>query len=487
MAETMRSFKIDFRDFLKGNNSHEDYPDGGFKGSTRGLNLHNRRTYITTASTAGAVYEAPEDTNIIAWGESVIDDTLLAVSSDGTFFSVNTVSGVATEIDNDPVNFYNEGVTKVVYYQGYYYVTSDTDIARLPGDLSVAVFDYWTTTLGQAALTSSNYRGMTVFRDILYVSDINVVHQIDGVTVQLNVLDLPEGYTITCMFIYGVTFYIGTDRNGSITKVFTWDGGINVSSGGIYTWNTDYEVDGRVLYFLTFQGVLYAMIADFDSVEGQKLNYFDGTKFKAIRSISQTNNDSDGACVASGSMFLIDDLNGRTLTRYGQVIVSSGTRNVFYKSLLPPTIEDVTDLKFKSIFSAFGNVYAFANSTETPYPCILVFNNLENASQENIIDVNFNTREFTAQVKPRKIIAYFDQIDLDDDQTIDFYWTNDQGESFSIPVPDTVDIDGKKRVSIDINTAKATKEITIGITIHKGAQFKSIECFYQVVEVPVNT
>ncbi len=485
------SFKIDFRDFLKGNNSHENYPDGGFKAHVQGLNLQDEKTFITNGPGPSYINITDEVTNIVAWGGSVIDGTLLAVGSDGTFYKVNTFDGSLTVIANDAVNYYAEGTTTIAYYQGYYYVTSGEDIARLPGDLSSVNTTYWTVTLGQSPLIGQNYHALVVFRDILYISDFNVLHQIDSVTVQLNVLDLPLEYTITSMIIFGNSFYIGTDASGGISKVFTWDGGINPNSGGTYTWNTDYDIDGRITCFQIFQGVLYAIVLDFSDIEGNNLVYFDGIKFKTIRNVAQ-NTEKYSMTVCSGAMYLLDDLlqTRNCLTRYGKVVNSAASRNIFYKNIVPPFDTGLTNqLRFNSLYSFGGFLFVSARTQDDNKARIMVYQNLDEPSQADNteVSVDFNTREFSSQVKPRKIIAQFQNIDTDIDQIIEFAWISDQNEIFDIPIPTTVNINNKYRVSIDINSATATKEITLRVTIKKAALFKSIECFYEPVETPVNT
>lgn len=503
--ENLPSFKIDYREFLKGENSYLEYPDGGFispegysdeeetKGRV-GVNIYKRITYLTTPPDPISVVDVLDDINdILGWGTGISFLDLMAIgansSNHGYFYQVNAFTAELTNVDVDITRQYYSPITDVEFYQSYFYVTSATDIARCTSNMGTVVQDYWTGTLGQPALTF-NPHPMAIFVDILYVADGRYLHQIDGTNVQLEVFNLDEGWVIDCVIPYKNFLFIGAHLPSGASKVFTWDG---ISD----SWIEEYEMDDFVTCFKIFQGVLYAFMPSL-------MSYFDGTKFKQFRPIYGGGFASSPIVrkfqsdIIWDSMFFVESTGlpqyVNWLNRYGRPIASGRTKNVFTRYISDPVPGE--SLNIRSIITTNGNnLYGFAigNSGNSPKSFLYdagLGRGLNNSGTRTI-RVNLNTRVFSSQVKPRKLIAHFDNINVDAGSVIEYGWIDDKGEEHLIPIPTiagtVLPLTGKKRVSIDINNANATREITLYVNISKGAQLKALECFYSGVETPVNS
>lgn len=503
--ENLPSFKIDYREFLKGENSYAEYPDGGFispegfsdEAETEGqvgVNLYKRVTYLCTPPDPVSLFEVVENIdNIIAWGSGnfVTDIMCIGVngSNHGFFYSVDNNDAALTLQDTDTTRAYIDKITDVVLYQNNFYVTSLTDIAQCTPDMLTIVQDYWTTTLGQTAL-NANPHPMTVFVDILYIADGRYLHQIDNATVQLQVLDLPDGWIIDALAVYKNFMFIGAHTPSGDSKVYLWDG---ISD----SWNEDYEMDDRITSFKIFQGVFYAFMPSI-------MSYFDGTKFKSFRPVYGAGISGSGevskfkADTIWNSLMFIEDSSASQysnwINRYGRVISSGRVKNIFTRYISDP--EPGETLMISSFITTNENsIYGFANNSVGNRPRTFLYYNFGSRgldySGTRKIRVNMNTRVFSTQVKPRKLIAHFDEWNETNGDVLEFGWIDDTGVEHPIAIPQIagtqLNLTGKKRVSIDINQANATREITLYVNIAKGAQLKALECFYSGVETPVNS
>jgi hypothetical protein len=503
--ENLPSFKIDYREFLKGENSYPEYPDGGFTSpegfsddsSTKsrvGVNLYNRVTYLSTPPSPVIVSPIiPDIEKMVGWGSGNFITDLMAIGSNGAnhgyFYQVDSFNASLTLKSTDTTRQYYYPYTDVELYKDNFYVTSLTDIAQCTADMVTVVQNYWTGTLAQAPLFA-NPHPMCVRTDILYIADGRYLHQIDNVTVQLQVLDLPDGWIIDCLVVYKNFMYIGAHTASGSSKVYTWDG---ISD----SWNEEYEMDDYVTSLKVFQGVLYAFMPSI-------ISYFDGTKFKDFRPIvggglfsspTVTKFQSD---TIWDSMLFIESTGlpqyVNWLNRYGRVIISGRTKNVFTRYISDPLPGG--GLNIGSFIVTNGNIlYGFGNNNSKTSPRTFLYDQGTghglNATGTRTIRVNLNTRVFSTQVKPRKLIAHFDNVDVSAGSVIEYGWIDDTGAEHPIATPSIagtmLDLTGKKRVSIDINAANATREITLYVNISKGAQLKALECFYSGVETPVNS
>lgn len=230
---------IEGKDFLKGVSSFEDVADGGYSPQSKGISPYATPGLLKpgpTVNFSSASYPAEGVFAFGCWSANVAPGITRAVSGtgspnyDGKFYTTND-SGQPTLANTDTGNDYKRGQTFMVRYKGNFYVTSTTDIAMLNYDLSTADFDYWVTTKGKAALTSTNPHPMAIFADILYIADGRYLHSIDGTTATTQVLILPEDFVITDLELYNGLLYISAAKFQNLTEnvpaidacIFTWD------------------------------------------------------------------------------------------------------------------------------------------------------------------------------------------------------------------------------------------------------------------------
>lgn len=83
---------------------------------------------------------------------------------------------------------------------------------------------WWTSTLGESALTTATDRDLHVFDGLLFVPDGNVVHTIDDSLVVKNTrLEIPEEYQIVWVEDDGERVYFGTRHlRGGEALIFPW-------------------------------------------------------------------------------------------------------------------------------------------------------------------------------------------------------------------------------------------------------------------------
>ncbi len=232
--------------------------------------------------------------------------------------------------------------------------------------------------------------------------------------------------------------------------------------------------------------------------------YFDGTKFKALRQLNSITEDgNEKSTVIADSLFYIDqDEVGpyNHAVRYGKVIQNGRSTNIFSNYLGYPLFNDmglVIGLRIETIFAYGDAIFATApyaggtlksirwDNSDSGLGNVIAINN---TSTYRTWSFQFNTRVFTSQVKLRKIVAIFDSINEATGDVISYGYKDDTGTIRMIAQPATVgDLSGKTRVSIDVNSVPATKEISAIVDISQRARLKSLEYFYESVETPVNS
>lgn len=234
----MPAIIIDQRDFLRGVSAYDDVSNGGYSPLSVGISPFYTPGLIapgpnpSSTSTTGI-----ESRGIFAWAtwytaiSPGIGRGLSAnASKDGKFISIG--SSGSTQLDQtDTGRDYEPIISDMVRYNSLFYVTSNTDIAELNGDFTVADFDFWTVTKAKGALTAGAPHPMVVYGDILYIADKNVLHQLDGTTATEDVLVLPNDYTISALEIYQNLIFISASKFSDATggtalesRIFTWNG-----------------------------------------------------------------------------------------------------------------------------------------------------------------------------------------------------------------------------------------------------------------------
>ena len=96
------------------------------------------------------------------------------------------------------------------------------------GDTNMGKFDGTTWTDGfKTGFTSAEWHPMIIFGDKLYVGNERYVASLDtSDALTLQALDLPQGWIIKCLAVYGNRLMIGASNAGSYLEcgLFSWDG-----------------------------------------------------------------------------------------------------------------------------------------------------------------------------------------------------------------------------------------------------------------------
>lgn len=465
-------FEVNYKDFLRGQNSYEKYPDGGFVNTIVGANMWAQRGYLSTSPSPSHESDIPlvastHAVQIVAWGDSNIPGApIVAIGHDpqtghGYFYQVDISTGVFTLQDSDTVRLYGTGATNAVFMDVDYFVTSETDIARWSGTGVASPQNYWTGTLAQVPFANIGPHFLSVYLGIvIFVSDGNILHEFAPTTgvVERNVLTLPPGTEIDAMtsssFMVGEKSYLviaGHQPNGR-SNVFFWDYGTE-TSGLSTSYNFKYEIEGIVSSFVVFQGILYAFVPN-------GLLFYDGVKFKSIHSTGGFGLSAPRAWQVStnqDSIFFIDTYDtqdnshgsasrlGTCITRYGRVINAGKTMNVFSKYLDSPSTAypnfDETNALFISSFNTLFTTSFRQDETSSKswyytnggFPGYF---GLDNTSSTKVKQFLFNERHFQYPVRCHKLVARYKDINPNADpslgDTLTFGYFDHKGDSHLI-------------------------------------------------------
>lgn len=403
------SFRIDRKDFIRGNNSYENYPDGGVTTETVGANAWSKPGLLSNAPHFGSSTTAGlPQSGIISWGigkESLGLKTMGVGTNDdrdGYFYTVG-LNGVLVQSGSaDTSQDYKLGWTDTAYYQGSFYTTSLTDIIKNSADLGTRDLSYWVTTKGQSGLGYYSPHPMVVYGDILFIADSQYLHQLDGTTANSQVLDLGNEYIITAMTVYNNLIYIvaepywnaSRDSHGA-TKMFTWNG---YSPSWIDEWDLNYSIN---CLYVDRNGIMYMFNKYF-------MGYWTGSKMQNLWPINslvfkpQVTSTSD-------SMFFVDD---DTIIRYGTPI-PGGTKK-FFKSFFSDT------RTFVGIVSFQGN-RLIASEDGVTNSSVYYISNVNSPSTTEEDTFVFNKRRFTRPVKIRGAVIDTDQLTTGKSYEIKYY------------------------------------------------------------------
>lgn len=338
-------FTIDRRNFLKGSNTFEHYPDGEFLFSQSGYNTFSKPGLLANVPSYGSTVDGSLPIGIgISWAQglaagSFAPDSMVVgrnSSDDGTFWTMIESTGALTQVGSaDTSHDYVLGKTDTVFYKGSFYTTSATDMTKNSVDLATRDTSWWVTTKSQSSLNSAAPHPQVVFGDIRYIADGHVLHQDDNGTVQAAVFDLGSDWVITALRVYNNQIYIaaepyynfsGTYSGGA--KIFTWNGYSD-------SWLEEYYVGERINAFFDFKNVLYVWTPNY-------VGYFTGTTIDPLYPVNNKVTWSQ-IMATSDSMWYVD---GTQIVRFGSPFLKGKkTFNRFFETvsagngLLSPTSE----------------------------------------------------------------------------------------------------------------------------------------------------
>lgn len=466
------SFRIDKADWLKGNNSYDNFPEGGALYSTVGVNAFSKPGLLAQAPSLGASVTGSLPANgVISWGvgSGASAPTVMAVysnpSNHALFYSVDPTTGAMTEVGTgDTTRSYKLGITDTVFYNGSFYTTSETDICKNSADLATRDQNWWTGTSGKAALTSGVPHPLVVYESIMYIADGRYLHKLDGSTISLQVWDAPPDYVITAMVEYNGLIYITAEPYKNLTgsvhglsQMFSWDGLLE-------SWYEQYFLDYRIDSLYVYKNRLYGFTKQF-------VAEWTGSEMDPVFPISnQVFNCHITA--TSNSMVFAD---GSTLIRFGKPFSTAMVRK-FYRYMSSAA------LNFGGILSIAGNNMIATELHATASPNYYI-SNFDAPATSGTRTLTFNTRflkkpvKLTALVIETEAIASGQKVKagLITDKGVTVYPTYSSGEFDNA----TAEMAGKKRWRFELSGKEATREITPVVNITGGVHVKSVDYIYE--------
>ena len=276
----MQVITIDSKNFLAGHSENKYINDGGFandaygfetnRGSQKGLLLPGRTPDQFSTNIADNI----QAFCIYYYGSAV---KYASIGSAGKIYS--TVPGPAPDHTlkyTDSGKTYNAD-SDIICFGDYLYITSTTDITKSNLTIDSVANNWWTNTLGKAALTAGVPHKIIEFQGKLYIIDGNKLHETNGVTGTFAKLTLPTGFILTDITVFNnkIVLVATMSSTGSTwntaTKMYIWDG---YSS----SWNDEINLNEKVLTMKVCNGTLYCF-------GYYSLNYFTGSGIKKIKRI----------------------------------------------------------------------------------------------------------------------------------------------------------------------------------------------------------
>lgn len=481
MNYSQPNFRLDSKDWLKGNNVYDEFPEGAAVASTVGINSISKPGLLAQAPALGsAVTGSLPAKGVISWGigSGASAPAVVAVytnsSNNGAWYQTNTTTGAMTLVGtNDTTRSYKMGITDTVFYNGSFYTTSETDICKNSVDLATRDQNWWTGTSAKAALTAGIPHPLLVYESIMYIADGRYLHKLDGSTISMQVWDAPVDHIITALVEYNGLIYITAepykDLTGSVhglTQMFSWDGLLE-------SWYEQYFLDYRINALYVYKNRLYAWTNDYMAL-------WTGSEMEPIYTVS----NQVFKChitATSDSMFFVD---GLTLVRYGKPFTPNLTRK-FYRYMSASAA-----LPFTGIISASGDSLILTEQHASASPNYFI-SDANTPASTGTRTLTFNKRFFTQPVKPRAVVITLNQA-LASGQSVKVGY-NDMHGVAQYPGADsgtfayaTAKMQGKIAWEFDLNAKGMTRSVEPIINLTGGVYVRSVDYLYAPSENTLN-
>lgn len=473
MVYDLPHFRIDRNDWLKGSNTFDNYPDGGFQYSSSGYNAFTKPGLIGTVQDIGSTVTGSLQTGVgisFGLGKGVITQQAMCVgnnsSQDGYFYTVTDSTGALTLVGSaDTGRDYVLGKTSTVYYHGKFYTTSTTDMVQQNYDLTGRTVSWWIGTKGQAALDSNSPHPQVVYGDIRYIADGQYIHQDDNGTIQTQVFDLGNDWVITEMEVYNNLIYIaaepyynfGATYHG-LAKIFTWNGYAD-------SWIDEYFVDSRISAMYVYKNILYVFMPEY-------LGYFDGSVVKNLYPVGQQIYKSQ-ITSTSNSMWFAD---GTKVVRYGSPYLTGKFKFHRYYT----TGQNINGLCSPHVKSLLICTTGSSNGSNFYVPDV-------NAAGSGSNTFDLNTRIFARPVKIRGYVI--NTTNMNNGYYAEMSYVDDTGDIKAVKrfgwFANAL-MQNKSRWRFSVTSELATMKCAPRLTIANGLYVKSVDVLYEPVEDPGN-
>lgn len=468
---SLPNFRLDKRDWLGGNNSYDDLPEGGALAATVGVNAFSRPGLLAQAPALGSAVTASLPTEgVVSWGIGSGSSAPAAVavyanaSNDASFYSVNVSTGAMTLVGSaDTGRNYSKGVTDTVWYDGSFYTSSATDICKNSADLGTRDTTFWTGTKGQSALTDGIPHPLLVYESILYIADGRYLHKLDGSTVSTQVWDAPPDHVITAMVEYNGLMYIVAEPYKNLTgtvhglaQMFSWDGLLE-------SWYEQYFIDYRVNALYVYKNRLYAWTNDF-------LGLWTGSELEPVYPVSNQVFKHQ-ITATSDSMFYVD---GRTLVRYGKPFSVALVRK-FYNYMSSAA------LPFAGIMSASGDSMILTETHASASPNYFI-SDINTPDPAGTRTLTFNSRYFFKPVRARGVVINCKPLTAG--QSIKVGYVDSNGDTKFAAAAATFDggvatMVGRTTQGFDVLSTPPTRSMDPVVIITGNPHIRSIDFLYE--------
>lgn len=472
MRYELPSFRVDQRDFLRGSNSYDNYPEGGFLASSVGMNAFADPGCLAQAPSLGAAVTASLPiSGVISWGmgSGASAPAIAALyangSNDGSWYLCDAATGGMTLVGSaDTAHNYSLGVSDTVFYNNKFYTTSDTDIVEQAADLTSRDTTFWTVTKGKAALTAGIPHPLLVYESIMYIADGRYLHKLDLTTATTQVWDAPPDHVITAMIEHNGLIYICAEPyknlDGSIhglTRMFSWDGLLE-------SWYEEYFLDYRVNSMYVYKNRLYTWNNHF-------IGQWTGSEMAPVRPVSNQVFKTH-ITANSSSMVYVDGMN---IIRYGAPFIPGLTRK-FYNYL------STTGTNFAGIISAKNDNLIATQIHASASPNYYI-SDIDTPASSGSRTFTLNNRTFKQPVKIRGIVV--ETIALTSGQKVKAGYIDDTGATnygvanggeFDNAVTDMA---GKRKYRFEVSAQPATSNAQPVIILTAGVKLVAVDYLYE--------
>lgn len=487
MKYEMPSFRVDKTDFLKGNNSYDDYPDGGVTSSTVGVNAFSKPGLITQAPQLGnSVTAGLPQNGVVSWAlgygasSPIIFATTIFGSNQGKWYTANSSTGDLTPLtgyDSTGGRTYQIGITDTVFYNAKMYTSATDDIVEQNIDGTSRLLTFWTTTKGKAALTSGIPHPLLVYESILYIADGRYLHKLDGITASTQVFDLPPNFVITAMVEFNGLIYVTAEpyinNNGVIhggSFMFSWDGTTD-------SWFEQYYINYRVNAMYVYKNRLFMWTNKF-------MGQWDGSKIVPLKAVS----NQVFKCHITETSDSLVYADGTILVRFGAPFIPGAVER-FYSYLNSGLGNNWTGIISTQDNNLIAVETALGPAINTSEAKNYYISNLNTATTSGARSFTFNTRFFNKPVKVRRVVVELDRPLRFQDKVYPWFYNdtasgNDIQPAYKSGVVTGTDsaMINKTVFDFDYGKIETTRFIQPRLYVFGDVHVRSIDYFYEAAE-----
>lgn len=466
------SFRIDLKDFLKGNNTYDDMPDGAFLSTDNGMNAFGKPGLLTIPPSLSTATSGLPSVGMINFGKGKGSLSLNAIavgtnsSQDGYFYTITDATGAHTQVGSaDTGRDYDIGKSDTVYYQGAFYTTSTTNICKNDITLTTRDTTFWTGTSGKTALDANSPHPLLVYADIMFIANGRYLNNLDGATPNESVFDLGPDWIITEMAIYNnqmrifaEPYYNYGGTSHGLSKMFSYD---TTTNKWIEEWNLNYRISAAYV----FDGILYLWTKDY-------MGYWDGVRFKILRKMSAQIYKHQIA-EADHSLFFAD---GAFIVRYGSPQFG-GAKKFFTMWQFSTNVAGVFANYQKSLLASIvgvsTSIVLYGSDVNTP-----------SSGSSSLYEFTMNRIKFKRPIFIRAVAIETDA--LNTNQFLTVKYLDDKSNEVTVKNFDDATYHGRSTLDWVFNGGKPTRTVRPRLRLNSNIYVRSVEFYYEPSELYID-